>query len=135
MENVKDKEKRIDAEFQRLMDVLGSVPDVKRSVVEPLARNSAFMKVTLEDLQAEILESGIIEVYNHGGGQSGRKESSVLKTYNRLVKNYESITKTLLATIPVEAKEKQPPCGLEMLIAELERGLSDDEDDDQEEDV
>ena len=131
MESVKDKERRIEAEFKRLLDVMESVPDVKRSVVEPLARNSAFMKVTLEDLQAEILESGIIEEYNHGGGQSGRKENSVLKTYNRLVKNYESITKTLLATIPVEAKEQRPPCGLEMLIAELERGLSDEDPDDE----
>ena len=98
------KEERIQAELDRISETFQDVPEKERSVIDPLLQNYAFMKVTLEDLQEEINRDGIAETYQNGENQSGQKENSKLKSYNRLVKNFESVAKTLMKQLPVEDK-------------------------------
>lgn len=93
-------DERIQLEQERINAIFEAVPDKTRSVIDPLLQNYAFMKVTLEDLQTEIIKDGITETYRNGNNQSGQKENSKLKTYNRLIKNFESVTKTLMKYLP-----------------------------------
>lgn len=95
-----NKEERIQIELDRISTVFEVVPDQERSVIDPLLQNYAFMKITLEDLQEEINRDGISETYSNGGGQYGQKENSKLKSYNRLIKNFESVTKTVMRYLP-----------------------------------
>ena len=97
---MKTQEERIESELNRISEVFESVPDKERKVLDPLLQNCAFMKVTLEDLQEEIIREGVSESYQNGANQSGQKENSRLKSYNRLIKNYESVTKTVLKYLP-----------------------------------
>ena len=97
---IRSKKKRIQNELDKISIVFENVPEKERSVIDPLLQNFAFMKVTLEDLQEEINRDGISETYQNGENQSGQKENSKLKSYNRLIKNFESVTKTLMRYIP-----------------------------------
>ena len=118
------KEERIQFELDRITKVFDSVPDKERSVIDPLLQNYAFMKVTLEDLQEEIIRDGITETYQNGENQSGQKENSKLKTYNRLIKNFESIAKTLMKSLPDDGRftvnDRDP---MEQLLAKIEREI------------
>ena len=69
----RSKKKRIQAELDRISIVFEKVPEKERSVIDPLLQNYAFMKVTLEDLQEEIIRDGVSETYQNGANQSGQK--------------------------------------------------------------
>ena len=96
--NIKDE--RIKHEEDQIRKLFEAVPEKTRIVLDPLLQNYAFMKITLEDLQEEIVRDGISETYQNGRNQSGQKENSKLKTYNRLIKNFESVTKTVMKYLP-----------------------------------
>ena len=100
------KDERIKNELDRINTVFNVVPEEERTVIDPLLQNYAFMKVTLEDLQEEILREGIAETYQNGRNQSGQKENSKLKSYNRLIKNFESVTKTVMKYLPGDSEVK-----------------------------
>ena len=100
-----NKEERIQIELDQINKVFDRVPENERSVIDPLFQNYAFMKVTLEDLQDEINRDGISETYQNGQNQSGQKENSKLKSYNRLIKNFESITKTVMRYLPEDDQD------------------------------
>lgn len=116
------KERRIQAELDRISATFEAVPEKERSIIDPLLQNYAFMKVTLEDLQEEINRDGIAETYQNGENQSGQKENSKLKSYNRLVKNFESVTKTVMKYLPEEERirtDEQDP--MEILLRSREK--------------
>lgn len=95
-----EKEKRIKAELNRLLAVYKTLPEKKLTIALPLMENAAFMKITLEDLQAEINEKGVSEGYKNGNNQSGFKETPAVKSYNAIIKNYEKINARLEGMIP-----------------------------------
>lgn len=97
-----DQQKRIKKETKRLKEIYKSLPDNKYAIAIPLIENAAFMRVTLEDLQIEINNAGSVEDYKHGEGQYGKKESSALKAYNNVIKNYNAVNKRLEDMLPAE---------------------------------
>lgn len=102
-----EKDKRIKAELKRISGFFDKVPENQREIVKPLLQNSAFMKVTLEDLQEIINQEGVIDHYQNGANQYGTKQSATLQSYNSLVKNYASVTKTLSQLLPKEEEEDE----------------------------
>jgi hypothetical protein len=68
--------------------------------VDSLIRNAAFMTVTLQDLQAEINENGVMSEYKNGEHQWGTKKSPQVEIYNTMIKNHASITKQLTDLLP-----------------------------------
>lgn len=90
-----DKEQRVQEEYNRLMDLFSNAPDGQLRLALPLIQNAAFMKVTLEDLQAAINAEGVTEVYQNGANQRGMKQSATLQGYNTLIKNYATVQKQL----------------------------------------
>ena len=98
------KENRIKSEFERIKIFFEEIDGNQRAIVEPLLQNSAFMKVTLEDLQDIINKDGAIDTYQNGANQYGTKQSATLQSYNSLIKNYAAVTRTLSQLLPPEKK-------------------------------
>lgn len=89
------REDRIKKEYEKLNKIYKNIDPDKKKVVDKLIGNSAFMAVTLEDLQEIITEKGCTEIYQNGANQSGVKKSSEVEVYNSMIKNYASIVKQL----------------------------------------
>ena len=70
-----------------------------------LVQNAAYMAAKLRELQRMIDENGMIEEYNHGGGQSGQKISNAMQIYQKLLPSYNQVIKTLASMLPSGEKE------------------------------
>lgn len=105
----KDKNKRIKTELDRIKIYFEDLKENEKAVIDPLLQNSAFMKITLEDLQELINQDGVIDIYQNGANQSGTKQSATLQSYNSLIKNYASVTKTLFGLLPPEKRPAVSP--------------------------
>lgn len=94
------KEDRIKEEFERISKWFTDMDENERAVIDPIMQNSAFMKVTLDDLQEIINAEGVVDHYQNGANQHGLKQSATLQGYNALVKNYAAVNKTLFSLLP-----------------------------------
>ena len=96
----KRKETRI-LEVQRELESLcEGLSQKKRAVALPLIAQAAFMQITLEDLQKEIIQGGCTEGYQNGRNQSGNKATAALQAYNSMVKNYAGVCERLDRILP-----------------------------------
>ena len=118
---MKSKEERIHDEEIRLSEYFKSIPKHKLKAAEGLIQNCAFMRVTLDDLQLEIMESGSTEIYVHGANQRGVKASASLQAYEGIMKLYTSATKELLRIMP-----KTDESSTDDLKTELEKMIETD---------
>ena len=89
-------------EEDKLWAALGELSDNKKKIVQKTVQDAAFKAVLLEDLHATIQAEGVIEEYQNGQNQSGRKVSSNVQVYNSLDKSYQSQVKILLDALPKE---------------------------------
>lgn len=87
-------------EEQKLWEALAELSDNKKKVVEKTVIDAAFKSVQLEDLHAVIEAEGVVEEYQNGSNQSGRKVSSNVQVYNSMDKSYQSQVKILLDALP-----------------------------------
>lgn len=94
------KDKRIEAERQRLSQIFTGIDTKRRDTVQSLMDNAAFIAVTLEDLQAQINENGVVSEYQNGENQWGTKKSPEVEIYNTMIKNYTTIIKQLTELLP-----------------------------------
>ena len=78
----------------------------KLNAIDDLLKNIAFMVSTLNKLQNEINEKGVIEKFEQGK-QNFLRESPALKSYNATIKNFNSSMKVLNDLLP-EANKKTP---------------------------
>lgn len=97
------KDKRISKEFARISEFFKEISPNQREFIEPLLQNAAFMKVTLEDLQAIINAEGVEDEYKNGANQYGTKPSAVLQAYNTMLKNYAAVKLKLIQLLPKQA--------------------------------
>lgn len=103
---VKDKEKRIKLEVTKMKRVFSELDnEKKKDIVNNLIDNIAFMTITLQDLQSMINEIGCVEEYQNGENQRGFKESTPVRVYNNLIKNYNSVVKLALDQLGANTSE------------------------------
>ncbi len=99
------KEERIKREFSRLARIYKVLPKNKLAIVTPLLENAAFMRITLEDLQANINKNGCSDEYKNGENQYGKKAAADLQAYNSLIKNYNIVSDRLEKLLPPEQRQ------------------------------
>lgn len=87
-------------EEDKLWKALAELTDNKKSVVEKTVNDAAFKAVMLEDLHEVIQEEGVVEEYQNGSNQRGRKVSSNVQVYNSIEKSYQNQIKILLDALP-----------------------------------
>lgn len=103
-------------EEDKLWNALEELSDNKKKVVEKTVIDAAFKAIQLEDLHKVIQEEGVIEEYQNGSNQSGRKVSSNVQVYNSLDKSYQSQIKLLLDALPKEPVKSENDDGFEAFV-------------------
>lgn len=96
-------EKRVKKEAGKLRKVILTKCDPAR---EKLARDlidrAAFMRISLEDLEAKISEDGCVSTYKNGENQYGTKKSPEVEVYNTMAKNYALLLRQIKDILPEE---------------------------------
>ena len=102
----KTKQQRMDAEIKRLCKLFAEADESRKSVMQSLIENAAFMAVTLEDLQKEINENGAVSTYKNGENQYGTKKSPEVEIYNTMIKNHAAVLKQLSDMLTDSSSQK-----------------------------
>src|SRR5690606_17425521 len=87
---------------EELWRALAELTPSKKKIVKNTVEDAAFKAVQLEELHIVLQDEGVIEEYQNGANQSGRKVSSVFQAYSTLEKSYQSQVKILLDALPKE---------------------------------
>lgn len=101
-----DREKRIEAEKKRINKLYKDFPKSKRDFLDGLISSSAFLKVHLEDMQNDLLENGMFEIFEQGS-QRFERERPQTKTYSTYIQKYAGVQKQLIDILPSEVQKKE----------------------------
>ena len=112
------RKKRITTEFHRISAALESVPQDRLVAAEKLMREAAYMTEIIADARAEIDENGIIETYQNGENQFGRKKSPAVEIYDRAVNSYAKIIKQLTDLMPDRSAAQEAGAALRAFLDE-----------------
>lgn len=97
----KSKESRIKAEKKRLTKTYADLSPAKKAIADGLINRAAFMRVELEDLEADLLANGWTEPFQQGKNQEPYDRARPQgQTYNAVNGNYQKIIKQLDAMLP-----------------------------------
>ena len=101
---VLSKDKRIENEIKKLRSIYQDIHSDQFKTVEELINRAAYMLATLQDYEKDIDENGYVELFSHSESQTPyERERPVVRLYNTLSKNYQSIIRQLSSLIPNEA--------------------------------
>lgn len=103
-----DREKQIAAELKKLQKLYAKIPENKRKLCEGLLQNAAFMKVTLGELQADIVAHGAMIEYQSGNGFETLRDNPAQKSYTTMIARYSGIINQLLGLLPPEEVDDDP---------------------------
>jgi proline dehydrogenase len=100
MNDIASVEARMKKELQRLKKLMNKVPEDKKQMAGNVARRIAFMQITLEDLEKDILENGYSEMFSQQKDIVYERERPAVRIYNTTIKNYAAACKQLVDLIP-----------------------------------
>lgn len=116
-----EKEKIRNKEIAKLSKILKNLPENKQSMSEGLKQQAAFMVSTLAELQEILDNDGAIELFEQGA-QRMLREHPAAKTYNAMIKNYNSTMKQLFDLLPDSEKNAQTATEDERKFLEFIKG-------------
>ena len=100
---VLSKDKRIENEIKKLRSIYQDIDSDQFKTVEELINRAAYMLATLQDYEKDIDENGYVELFSQSESQTPyERERPVVRLYNTMSKNYQSIIRQLSALIPNE---------------------------------
>lgn len=102
------KDERIKKEERRLRTIYKDIDRDNKAIIDGLINRAAYMRITLEDWERDIDENGYIEMFTQSEKTDPyERERPVIRLYNTMNKNYQSIIKQLSDLVPkYEPKEK-----------------------------
>lgn len=103
----KTKDERIKQELRKLKSLYKGLPKNKQKLCEKLIGNAAFMAVTLEDLQAQVVKEGAVVKGKNGNGFQVRSEHPAQKSYNVMIGKYTAVIAKLDEMLPEEIGESK----------------------------
>ena len=89
-----------------LTEIFSAVAADKMKVARPMIVRIAKMEQYIVDLEKQIDEVGFVEAYQNGATQSGTKESTASRSYSTVIKNYNSLVRTLLQLLPDDCQQE-----------------------------
>lgn len=107
LERIKEKgrDRRVKAEIKRLTGLFEDIDENKKSCIDGLIKRASFMRVTLEDYEEDIRISGSTEKFTQSPlTPPYERERPVIRLYNTMNKNYQSIMKQLADALPEPLK-------------------------------
>ena len=112
------RKKRITTEYNRISAALASVPEDRLTAAEKLMREAAYMTEIIADARDEIDANGIIETYQNGENQFGKKKSPAVEIYDRAVNSYAKIIKQLTDLMPDRSAAQEAGAELKAFLDE-----------------
>lgn len=103
----KTNKKKPDLELSVLKDIYSSLDKDKMVFAEKLIDQLLFMQATLTELQGKIKDEGAVIESTNGNGFTTYNEHPAQKSYNTMIKNYNSTIKQLLDLIPEKASSDE----------------------------
>lgn len=99
------KDERIKKEERRLKRIYKNIDKDNKAIIEGLIRRAAYMLVTLEDWEKDIMENGVTEMFTQSEKtEPYERERPVARLYNTMNANYQKIIKQLGDLVPKEVK-------------------------------
>lgn len=105
-----NKEELIQQERARLAALFVELPREKFYTVLGLIDRAAFMRVTLDEMQADTTAT---DLYKNGENQEGEKISAKLQAYNQTTKVYQKLIAELMKYLPPEKRSRYAPASWE----------------------
>lgn len=94
-------EDRIRREFLRLRRIYKDIDKDNKAIIDGLMHRAAYMRITLEDWEQDIIENGVTEMFTQSEKTPPyERERPVVRLYNTMNKNYQSIIKQLSDMVP-----------------------------------
>ena len=98
------KEARVKKEKRRLLKLFTDLEPNKLQTCMALIDRAAFITISLQDLEAQLNETGWVEYYQNGETQSGWKKAAAADCHISLTKNLNTILKQLIELVPAAKK-------------------------------
>ena len=95
-----ERDRRINAEVKRLASLFKGIEPKRAKTIKNIINRAAFMQVSLEDMEEDINTDGIIEEFTQDHVNFYERERPIVKTYNVMIKNYNSTIKQLIDMLP-----------------------------------
>jgi len=95
------KEKIRKKELLKLNRIFKNLQEDKKKLAEGLKEQAAFMISTMSELQEILDNDGAVELFEQGT-QKMLREHPAAKTYNAMIKNYNTVMKQLFDLLPEE---------------------------------
>lgn len=96
-----DKQKRIQAEVDRLLSSFNDVPEDTMNVLDGLVKEAAYMRITLEDWKADLDATGWVELFQQSEKVAPyEKKRPKAEMYLNLNPNYQKIMSKLADYLP-----------------------------------
>jgi seryl-tRNA(Sec) selenium transferase len=103
--NEKEKEELILKDLRKLRRIFKNLDKDRKVVAEKLCKKAAFMDVTLDEMQSQIVAEGYVVEAVNGNGFTVQMDHPAMKTYNTMIKNYTTVMKQLADLLPEGAEE------------------------------
>jgi ABC-type Fe3+-citrate transport system substrate-binding protein len=111
------KDERIKKEVRRLNRIYKDIDKDNKAIIEGLIRRAAYMLVTLEDWEKDIMENGYYEMFTQSEKTDPyERERPVARLYNTVNKNYQSIIKQLTDLIPKKENSNEEDDGFDAFV-------------------
>lgn len=102
------KDERIKKEESRLRRIYKKIDKDNKAIIDGLIRRAAYMRITLEDWEEDIDTNGYFEMFTQSEKTDPyERERPVIRLYNTMNKNYQSIIKQLSDLVPEYEPERK----------------------------
>lgn len=96
-----NQDERILKEVRRLNRIYKNIDKDNKAIIEGLIRRAAYMRVTLEDWEEDIVKNGCTEMFTQSiNTPQYERERPVARLYNTMNANYQKIIKQLSDLVP-----------------------------------
>jgi hypothetical protein len=111
------KDERIKKEVRRLNRIYKDIAKDNKAIIDGLIQRAAYMRITLEDWEKDIMENGCIEMFTQSEKTDPyERERPVARLYNTMNKNYQSIIKQLTDLIPKKENSNEEDDGFDAFV-------------------
>lgn len=103
----KTKEERIKAEAKRLSAQIAGLDPQRKAIARGLIERAAFMRVSLDDMETDLVEKGFTEMFSQSPTQKAyERRRPTADTYNSMNAGYQKIIRQLTDLLPKENEGK-----------------------------
>lgn len=102
------RDERITKEERRLKRIYKNIDKDSKAIIDGLVRRAAYMRITLEDWEEDIMDNGYFEMFTQSDKTDPyERERPVARLYNTMNGNYQKIIKQLSDLVPKREPEKK----------------------------